>query len=127
MDSNLLQEKLEVIFRNDTSVLFNEPDVYYFALGYVLKSVFAELGGTDQYRNEFNYLTNPYIPADIQTLSNRILMFFTKIKLHSKIQNEELINFIDILLSAETFLSRTNKKLRICETAFYAGLYSENC
>jgi hypothetical protein len=126
MDSHLLQKKLEIIFRNDSSIPLNEPEVYYFALGYVLKSVFAELGGIDQYRNEFNYLTNPYITADIQTLSYRILLFFKKIKLSSKIQNKELINFIDILLSAEALPSKTNIGLRIYETAFYAGLHSKN-
>ncbi len=126
MNTMALEEKCKKLLEKNTTCLWNEPEVYYFALGLVLKNVFSELGGTDQHRSEFNYLTNPYIPANVQTLALRIVMFFKKIKLYSKIQNEDLTAMIDVLLSQEKILYQTNISLPICETAFYAGLHCGN-
>jgi hypothetical protein len=126
MDTNLLEEKFKNLLESTTTCLWNEPEVYYFALGLILKRIFAELGGIDQHRSEFNYLTNPYIPANVQTLAIRIVMFLKKIKLHSKIQNEELISIIEVLLSQEKILYQTNIGLPVCETAFYSGLHCDN-
>ncbi|MBB6216018.1 hypothetical protein HNQ80_002109 [Anaerosolibacter carboniphilus] len=123
MDTHLLEEKFNLFSEGNMLSFENEPEVYYFALGRVLKWVFAEIGGIDRHRNEFNYLTNPYMPADIRTLSIRIVTFLKKSKLHSKIQNRELISMIHLILSREKILDQVNASLRLCENAFYAGLY----
>ncbi|KXG74200.1 hypothetical protein [Thermotalea metallivorans] len=100
-----------------------DAEAYCFALGQALHRIFDALGGIDQHRREFNYLTNPYLPADIRTLCIRILRFLKNTRNLLDFQDQQLMTTLDFLISQEDIFLRSKIDFKKCEEAFYAGLF----
>jgi hypothetical protein len=126
MGSIQLRKELERIIKGPSYDGAISEELYYFMLAQVLVYVFEELGGCNRYRNQFNYLINPYIPRDIQNICKRVLHFldnaFVKLKIES--QNFERGYHLLCKYRERHIKGRINRKA--CEDAFYSGLHSDN-
>lgn len=111
---------------NNADIEFENEEQYYFTLAQTLTAVFIILGGVDKYRNEYNYLTNPYTPMAIYELAKRILKFSLRFRNNYSISNPQLIRVIDaLLISSDKFVNNTKINDKKAEVAFYIGLHRE--
>lgn len=109
---------------NKGQIEANTSVEYFYLLGQVLSAVFIKIGGFDKYREEFNYLTNPYIPRSIMDIRKRVLNFLRNIKSRLNIDNDKIKELYEILF--EFKINSNPSNLRELEDAFYEGLYAEN-
>lgn len=126
MNSEELKQKLIKTINASQKSGFDCEEEYYFALAQVLVYIFVKLGGIDKYMREFNYLTNPYIPANIQDISKRTLRFIKNISKMVDIEDESFVKAYKLLFSMQSGFVAKNINEKECENAFYSGLHTEN-
>lgn len=118
--------KFADIINNKEKDSFERQEDYYFALGQFLIWTFTKLGGTDKYRREFTYLTNPTLNADIQVKARRVLSFLHHVPKLIDMDNGPVMKIYSMLLSGKNRHVESCTDRAKCEDAFYDGLYDDN-
>jgi hypothetical protein len=108
------------------NIVFDGEEEYFFILGQFLMYVFSLLGGIHKYSKEFSYLTNPYLPQDVQQLGIRIVRFISKLPIQVFHTNKPPRGIVQSLIkSGELYLYLTVDIFN-CTEALFEGIHSEN-
>lgn len=107
-------------------LMFDSAEEYFFTLGQFLTYSFSSLGGVHKYNKEFNYLTNPYLPMDIQQLGIRIVRFITKLQAKSDDANRSILLISQTLAENCNIYCHSAIDIPNCTDAFFEGIHSKN-
>jgi hypothetical protein len=125
-----MSEKLKRIVRqrieDNLYSEFNNPEEYFYCLGQILVYVFEKLGGADNYRKEFCYLTCPNVPCDALRLNRRAIHFLENLPKLMVINDDSVNKALRMIFSWHYTGRNENVNLKISEVAFYDGIYEEN-
>jgi hypothetical protein len=110
----------------DKNVIFDTEEEYFFILGQFLMYVFYRLGGIQRHHNAFHYLTNPYLPHDVQQLGLRTVRFFSKLPTQMFHGNENLSTLVSSLVEHTDLYLYSSVDIPKCTEAFFHGIHSKN-
>jgi hypothetical protein len=124
--SEKLKETVEqrILINKDED--FKLPEEYFYALAQIIVYVFERLGGADNHRKEFSYLTCPNVPCDAIRLNNRATHFLENVPKILEINDDNVNRTFRMIFSWNKNGRNSNINLRMCEEAFYDGIYEEN-
>lgn len=126
MENHWIIQDLMYRINKHEEIYFIDEEEYYFFLGQALVAIFVKLGGLNKYRNEFNYLTNPYLPIPINVMAKRILRFLHKSTTKLPISNTTLESIIAALFLLEDQFVNENIDASKAEIGFYKGLHRDS-
>jgi len=120
------KEALHKKINIDSVFTFDSAEQYFFTLGQFLIYAFTQLGGVHKFNKEFNYLTNPYLPQDVQQLAIRIVRFLSKLPADIVCNSKATSNILNSLIQCKDQFCNNPMNLSTCTEAFFEGLHSEN-
>lgn len=126
MDICLIKNKLYQKYSSEHIFIFSDAEEYFFILGQFLVYSFSCLGGIHKYRREFNYLTDPQLPKDVQQLGIRIIRFITKLPKDIINSNQYICNISQALVDNSNYYCHSNIDIACCTDAFFEGVHSKN-
>jgi hypothetical protein len=125
-----MSEPLRHKFQNKVEELeigdFDGPEEYFYALGQFVVYVFEKIGGAHNFRKEFCYLTCPVVHCDAKRLNKRNVHFLGNIDKILKIEDDKINKILALIFDWNLRGKIENINLRMCEVAFYDGIYEEN-
>lgn len=125
MSERLKQSVRQRIFENIYED-FKNPEEYFYTLGQIIVYVFEKLGGADNYRKEFCYLTCPNVPCNALRLNNRAVHFLSNVPKILDINDEYVGKAFKMIFSWNNDGRNDKINLKMCEEAFYDGIYEDN-
>jgi hypothetical protein len=126
MDYTFSRDRLFQKLIGAQNLIFDNGEEYFFTLGQFLTYSFSCLGGIHKYNKEFNYLTNPYLPKDIQQLGLGIVRFITKLYARKIDFKQSTLKISQILVENSDFYCNSTVNIQSCTDAFFEGLHSKN-
>jgi hypothetical protein len=126
MDYTFSRDRLFQKLIGAQNLIFDNGEEYFFTLGQFLTYSFSCLGGIHKYNKEFNYLTNPYLPKDIQQLGLGIVRFITKLYAQKIDFKQSTLKISQILVENSDFYCNSTVNIQSCTDAFFEGLHSKN-
>lgn len=108
------------------AICINSSEQFFFILGQFIIYLFYCLGGVDQYKNEINYLTNPYLPKSIFELGQRNIKFISHFPKLLKSPSKPINKVYNALMDSYSVYNNPTINESSCSSAFYEGLYGNN-
>lgn len=126
MDYEKLRNKYQQRMTNSALEEFDNAEEFFYTMGQLLIFAFHQLGGVHKFNREFNYLTNPYLPVDIQQLGQRIIRFLSKLPADQIIPESAAFYSLQSLKKSGSKYCHGCVNLNSCSDAFYEGLHQNN-
>lgn len=126
MDHGSISMTLTNKLFTEKDIVFDSQEEYFFVLGQFLIYAFSRLGGIHKYRKEFNYLTNPYLPQNVQQLGIRVVRFITKLPKQLTGGNDAASFTAQALIKYSQVYCHAAVDILSCTEAFFEGIHSNN-